>query len=71
MTGNLKDKRIKGDALEMIMQDVLQGMMRFTEDVCAGCTATGLQIQSVEPADHTRAGSGDNVVPFAPLDKHP
>jgi len=25
----------------------------------------------VEPADHTRTGSGDNVVPFAPLDKHP
>jgi hypothetical protein len=49
----------------------LQGMMRFTEDVCAGCTATGLQIEAVEPADHTRTGSGDNVVPFAPLDKHP
>jgi hypothetical protein len=65
MAGNLKDKRINGEALEQIMQDVLQGMMQFTEDTCAGCNAAGLEIQSVEPPGNCQTPPANNIVPFA------
>jgi hypothetical protein len=64
MHNNLKDKRINGVALELIMRDVLQGMMQFTEQSCAGSSAANLEIQSIEAADNKQPLSSNNVIPF-------
>ena len=59
-----KDKKINGAALEMIMYDVLKGMMEFTHDTCAGCDAANMEIVAVEKAPDTPRGAS-NILPFA------
>jgi hypothetical protein len=63
MTNKLKDKRINGAALEQIMQDVLQGMARFTEDSCQDSCTRNLEIHSVLQ-DYRNDLSMKNVIPF-------
>jgi hypothetical protein len=48
-----KDKKINGAALEMIMQDVLKGIVGFTHDTCAGSDAANMEIVAVEESPDT------------------
>ena len=66
MDNRLKDKRIKGDALEMIMRDVLDGMVEFTRETCVGSKTTGMEILAVEKPARRYAA----VIPF-PLTDDP
>lgn len=63
MSRNPHSRRIEGEALEMIMQDVLQGMLDFTRQTCAGSSTTDLEIQSVEAAESP--SSQASILPFA------
>lgn len=58
------NKRINGNALEMIMRDVLAGMEEFTCDVCRNSQTGGLEIIALEQhceVNETVAA----VIPFA------
>jgi len=57
------DRRISGAALEMIMEDVLNGMQSFTRDACAGCTCGTIEIVAVERPDHM-SPAGAEIIPF-------
>jgi hypothetical protein len=63
MHNKLKDKKINGAALEMIMQDVLKGMVEFTHDTCAGSDAANMEIVAVEEADNS-SREASNILPF-------
>jgi hypothetical protein len=63
MHNKLKDKKINGAALEMIMQDVLKGMTEFTHDTCAGCDAANMDIVAVEEASNV-SRDPSNILPF-------
>jgi hypothetical protein len=64
MPSKLIGKQIKGAALELIMRDVLQGMTQYTEEVCAGCNATDLEIHAIEAVGKGRLMSMNNILPF-------
>jgi hypothetical protein len=63
MADGLKDKRIQGVALEMIMRDVLDGMVGFTHEACMGSMPCDMEILSVErpPRGSQRPAA---VIPF-------
>ncbi len=63
MHNKLKDRRIRGAALEMIMKDVLEGMVDFTHDTCAGSDTAGLEIVTIEKA-RTVSRRPSNIVRF-------
>ena len=63
MRNRLNNKRINGAALEMIMFDVLKGMVEFTHDSCAGSDAANMEIVAVEQAPDTPHGPS-NILPF-------
>ena len=69
MHNKLKDKKINGAALEMIMQDVLKGMADFTHDTCAGCDAAKMEIIAVEEASNA-ACEPSNILPFPRHEKN-
>ena len=48
MRDDLKHKRINGNALELIMRDVLEGMQEFTRESCATSSTDGLEIISLK-----------------------
>jgi len=56
-------KRIKGTALEVIMQDVLQGMTEFTSETCCGSEAAAMEIIAVEEAESNCLNSAQ-ILPF-------
>ncbi|MEN8108034.1 MAG: hypothetical protein ABFS22_08520 [Pseudomonadota bacterium] len=64
----MKNKRINGRALEVIMRDILEGMQDYTVDTCASCESGKLQILSLEKPDCRRSPLAD-VIPF-PLKNH-
>ncbi|MDH3980676.1 MAG: hypothetical protein OEU91_09225 [Gammaproteobacteria bacterium] len=68
MHNKLKDKKINGAALEMIMFDVLKGMVEFTHDTCAGSDAANMEIVAVEESRYSRPESV-NILPFPDPDK--
>jgi len=58
-------KRINGPALEMIMRDVLDGMLDFTAEACCGCETAKMEITAVEKAgDHTPPKQPATVIQF-------
>lgn len=57
-----KDKRINGTALEMIMQDVLNGMQNFTHETCAGCSYAVIDVIAVERPENQPASAA--IIPF-------
>ena len=59
----MKNKRINGRALEVIMRDVLEGMQDYTVDSCASCASGKLQILSLEKPD-CRQSPLANIIPF-------
>jgi len=59
----LRNKRINGTALEMIMRDVMQGMLGFTHETCRGSETAKMEILAVEEADNTAQDSA-TVIPF-------
>jgi len=60
---DLKNKRINGSALEMIMRDVMQGMQGFTHETCSGCETAKMEILAVEEADNTGIDTAQ-IIPF-------
>ncbi len=64
MYKKLKDKKINGAALEMIMHDVLNGMVEFTHVICAGSDAANMEIVTVEDQCEP-----SNILPFPRTDK--
>jgi len=62
-TDKLNSKRINGAALEMIMQDVLQGMNGFTNEVCSGSETGKMEIIAVEEAENNPREKA-TVIPF-------
>jgi len=60
MDNRLKDKRIMGNALEMIMRDVLDGMVGFTRETCIGSKMADMEILAVEKPRRRHAA----VIPF-------
>lgn len=59
----MKNKRINGDALEMIMRDVMHGMLGFTHETCRGSETAKMDILAVEEADNCVQPSA-TVIPF-------
>jgi hypothetical protein len=59
----LRNKRINGDALEMIMRDVMQGMLGFTHETCRGSETAKMEILAVEEAENSTQPSA-TVIPF-------
>lgn len=59
----MRNKRINGTALEMIMRDVMQGMLGFTHETCSGSETAKMDILAVEEADNTTQDSA-TVIPF-------
>ena len=59
----MNSKRINGAALEMIMQDVLQGMNGFTKEVCSGSETGKMEIIAVEEAENN-VRKRATVIPF-------
>jgi hypothetical protein len=59
----LNSKRINGNALEMIMRDVMQGMHGFTREICCGSETGDMEILAVEEAENT-ARQNASVIPF-------
>ena len=59
----MKNKRINGDALEMIMRDVMHGMLGFTHETCRGSETAKLDILSVEEPENSEQPSA-TVIPF-------
>jgi hypothetical protein len=59
----LKNKRINGNALEMIMRDVMHGMLGFTHETCRGSETAKMEILAVEEAENSTHRS-ENVIPF-------
>ena len=59
----MRNKRINGDALEMIMRDVMQGMLGFTHETCRGSETATMEILAVEEAENSAQHSA-TVIPF-------
>jgi hypothetical protein len=59
----LKNKRINGNALEMIMRDVMHGMLGFTHEACSGSEMAKMEILAVEEAENTAQHTA-TVIPF-------
>jgi hypothetical protein len=59
----LKNKRINGNALEMIMRDVMQGMIGFTHEACCGSEMAKMEILAVEEAENNTQQSAA-IIPF-------
>jgi hypothetical protein len=59
----LKSKKINGAALEMIMRDVMQGMLGFTHESCRGSETAKMDILAVEEAENTAQHTA-TVIPF-------
>jgi len=59
----LKSKRINGAALEMIMRDVMQGMLCFTHETCRDSESGKMDILAVEEAENTVSQTA-TVIPF-------
>jgi hypothetical protein len=59
----LKNKRINEDALEMIMRDVMQGMIGFTQEACCGSEMAKMEILAVEEAENYTQQSAA-IIPF-------
>ena len=60
----MKSKKINGAALEMIMRDVMQGMLVFTHESCRGSETAKMEIVAVEEAENTTQHTA-TVIPFA------
>jgi hypothetical protein len=58
----MNSKRINGNALEQIMNDVLSGMTEFTHQSCRYCHAADLEIISIEKG---HAGQQESAVVLA------
>lgn len=63
MRKRLNNKRINGDALEMIMRDVLDGMVGFTHEACSGSEMARMEILAVEEAVNT-TDDGATIIAF-------
>ena len=59
----MKNKRINGNALEMIMRDVMHGMLGFTHETCRGSETAKMEILAVEEAENSVYPS-ENIVLF-------
>lgn len=59
----MKSKKINGAALEMIMRDVMQGMLGFTHENCRGSETAKMEILAVEEAENTAQHTA-TVIPF-------
>jgi hypothetical protein len=59
----LKNRRINGNALEMIMRDVMQGMLCFTHENCRDSESGKMDIIAVEEAENTATQTAI-VIPF-------
>lgn len=59
----MKSKKINGAALEMIMRDVMQGMLGFTHESCRGSETAKMEILAVEEAENTAQRTA-TVIPF-------
>ena len=59
----MKNRRINGNALEMIMRDVMQGMLCFTGESCRGSESAKMDILAVEEAENTATQTAI-VIPF-------
>ena len=59
----MKSKKINGAALEMIMRDVMQGMLGFTHESCRGSETAKMDILAVEEAENTPQHTA-TVIPF-------
>lgn len=59
----MKSKKINGAALEMIMRDVMQGMLGFTHESCRGSETAKMEILAVEEAENTTQHTA-TVIPF-------
>ena len=59
----MKNKRINGNALEMIMRDVMHGMLGFTHETCRGSETAKMEILAVEEAENSVHPS-ENIIPF-------
>jgi hypothetical protein len=59
----LKNRRINGNALEMIMRDVMQGMLCFTHESCRDSESAKMDILAVEEAENTTIRTA-TVIPF-------
>ena len=64
----MNSKRINGNALEMIMRDVLHGMLGFTHETCRGSETATMEILAVEEAENT-AQCTATVIPFPEKNK--
>jgi hypothetical protein len=64
----LNSKRINGNALEMIMRDVLHGMLGFTHETCCGSETATMEILAVEEAENTAQRTA-TVIPFPEKNK--
>ena len=60
----MKNKRINGNALELIMRDVMHGMLGFTHETCRGSETATMDIISVEEAENNEQQPPANVIPF-------
>ena len=59
----MRNKRINGAALEMIMRDVMQGMLGFTQETCRGSETAKMEIHAFEEAENSTRHSA-TVIPF-------
>jgi hypothetical protein len=59
----LKNRRINGNALEMIMRDVMHGMLCFTNESCRDSEPAKMDILAVEEAENTVTQTA-TVIPF-------
>ena len=63
MGNSMKGKRIKNNALEVIMRDVLHGMSDFTRDASCGSQMGKLEITAVENPDRQQPATA-RILPF-------
>ena len=63
MCDDLKHKRINGNALELIMRDVLEGMQDFTCECCASSSTDGMDIISLKKNRKTGRKPA-SIIPF-------
>lgn len=66
----MKSKKINGAALEMIMRDVMQGMLGFTHESCRGSETAKMDILAVEEAENTPQHTA-TVIPFPGRSRKP
>jgi hypothetical protein len=60
----MKDRRINGCALELIMRDVLDGMCDFTQEACTGSQAEGMDILGIDKAAKSQRRPTARIIPF-------